>query len=376
MKNLVALFLVSLIAACSHPIDIVGEGDVTTEGSRGCSLEDSTKVPKPDNCARNYVVGSYEESYTAQPRDGWLFDSWINCAFTGLSVQTGNTCTFAVPADTIIRFWGKTMPPLRAIFLKDTDEDGVPDSNDSCPATAQGDMVDAQGCTVTLDTDNDKVPDVTDNCPNTSNADQADFNMDGEGDACDDSDGDGVFDASDDCPPDPDNRCIVAGDIVTVNAKEWAQPDLFAGLSWYEINQRCPIEEGGVCKKTFYEEDRLHGYDMEGWVWASMDDVNRLFNYFLAGAGISGDDLLSGKDYYVGYDYRGWGTAFFDAGFRGTNGPRFLDGLVSTLHNDCCEAYVGRMIDYDDPEPDWAQVFFYESYGRPTVGAFFYRLKR
>lgn len=376
MKNLVTLFLVTLVVACSHPIEIVGEGDVASASARGCSFEDSTAVPVPDNCAKNYVVGAYVETYTAGSRDGWRFDSWVNCAFSGISFEAGNTCTFNVPAATVIKFWGKTMPPLQAVFLKDTDGDGVPDSNDSCPATPQGDMVDAQGCTVVVDTDNDGVPDVTDNCPNISNADQADFDTDDAGDACDDSDGDGILDISDECKLDPNNLCIVAADIVTVNGREWAQPDLFTNLSWGEINQLCPIDEGGVCKKAVYEEDRLQGYDMEGWTWASMADVNGLFNHFLADTGVTGEDLLSGIDYYVGYDYGGWGDAFFAAGFRGTAGPRSLEGLVSTLRNDCCWAYIGTMWDFDDPEPDWAMVFYYEpSIPKPDVGAFFYRVE-
>ena len=63
----------------------------------------------------------------------------------------------------------------------------------------------------TVDSDNDGVPDTNDNCPNVANADQADSDGDGAGDACDncpnvanadqaDSDGDSVGDACDNCP--------------------------------------------------------------------------------------------------------------------------------------------------------------------------------
>jgi hypothetical protein len=40
------------------------------------------------------------------------------------------------------------------------------------------------------DTDGDGVPDSVDNCPTVKNLDQKDFNGDGKGDACEDSDGD------------------------------------------------------------------------------------------------------------------------------------------------------------------------------------------
>jgi hypothetical protein len=45
------------------------------------------------------------------------------------------------------------------------------------------------------DADGDGVPDYIDNCPTVPNADQGDFDGDGVGDACDDSDGDGCMDA-------------------------------------------------------------------------------------------------------------------------------------------------------------------------------------
>jgi hypothetical protein len=283
LSKILSLGIASLLTqACSHPIEIEGQGDVmSASGNRTCLLENFQAGDVV--CSKNYAVGAYQETYYATAKPGWKFDHWVT--YCANATPPNYDCSFNIPAEAVRDFWGKAVPPLKAVFT-------------------------------------------------------------------------------------PIPGAIT--DTITVNGVEWAQPDLFTNLSWGEINQLCPIAEGGVCKKAVYEEDRLNGYDMEGWTWASMDDVNGLFNYFLASAGVTGDDLLSGQDYYYGYDYGGWGTAFFDAGFRGTFGPRFLDGLVSTLH-DCCQAYVGRMQDFDDPEPDVAQVFFYESSRQPDVGAFFYR---
>lgn len=78
--------------------------------------------------------------------------------------------------------------------MTDSDGDGVVDSVDNCPNTANADQADADGdgvgdvCDTTpTDTDGDGVPDSTDNCPNTANADQADFDDDGVGDVCEEA---------------------------------------------------------------------------------------------------------------------------------------------------------------------------------------------
>ncbi|WP_372795262.1 reprolysin-like metallopeptidase, partial [Lutibacter sp.] len=85
----------------------------------------------------------------------------------------------------------------------DTDGDGVPDGCDVCP-----------GSDDTIDTDGDGVPDGCDNCPTTANIDQADDDGDGVGNVCDacigfddtiDTDGDGVPDGCDVCPGSDDS---------------------------------------------------------------------------------------------------------------------------------------------------------------------------
>jgi endonuclease G len=78
-------------------------------------------------------------------------------------------------------------PPL------DTDEDGVPDTEDNCPFAANADQGDNDddglGDACDPDDDNDFVLDAVDNCPFTHNPDQADFDLDGVGDACDSTTG-------------------------------------------------------------------------------------------------------------------------------------------------------------------------------------------
>jgi hypothetical protein len=112
LKIALAIPLLTLIYACSHPIEIVGEGDVSSNYGRSCTLEDSLTVPVPDNCAKNYVVYDYFDTYTATPRAGWQFDRWENYCLTAVD----NTCTFNVPAAAVRDFWFKAAPPLVAVF--------------------------------------------------------------------------------------------------------------------------------------------------------------------------------------------------------------------------------------------------------------------
>ena len=66
---------------------------------------------------------------------------------------------------------------------------------------------------------------------------------------------------------------IPDGDTIIVENRKWAQVDLFTNLSWNDVNQVCP---GGICGPG-----KLNGYDMAGWRWATQDDANDLFNFYI-----------------------------------------------------------------------------------------------
>jgi len=113
LKLVLAGIALLLLQACSHPIEIVGEGDVTSApGNRNCSLEDYNA--SADVCSKNYVIGAYNETYTATPRVGWQFDRWGNYCTTA----TTNQCSFNISAATVQQFWGEAVPPLQAVFAK------------------------------------------------------------------------------------------------------------------------------------------------------------------------------------------------------------------------------------------------------------------
>ncbi len=109
--RLQALLLSGLITACSHPLEIVGEGDIlSASGTRDCSLADF-RAGK-DKCTSNLVVNAYQETYTAAPASGWEFDKWLNYCET----NTSPSCRFNVPASEVGKHWGKSAPPLVAVF--------------------------------------------------------------------------------------------------------------------------------------------------------------------------------------------------------------------------------------------------------------------
>ena len=104
-------------------------------------------------------------------------------------------------------------PPADGNPEADTDADGIPDSNDNCPAVSNPDQHDSDDPPNAIgdacqDLDTDGIIDNEDNCKDTVNKDQANADGDSEGDACDtDKDNDGISDSEDKCPYNDENTC-------------------------------------------------------------------------------------------------------------------------------------------------------------------------
>jgi hypothetical protein len=86
----------------------------------------------------------------------------------------------------------------------DSDGDGIIEGDDNCPANPNEDQADTDldgigdACNDSIDIDGDEYANNLDNCPNIANVEQTDTDNDGAGNACDaDDDNDGILDEAD-----------------------------------------------------------------------------------------------------------------------------------------------------------------------------------
>lgn len=110
----------ALLVGCSHPLEIIGEGDITErlQGVRGCTLEEYETGDA--RCTVNLVVSDdYIASYEATPRAGWHFVGWEGVCS---DFSTPPYCEFSVPQMLVDQF--SSIPPFvvpasRAVFARD-----------------------------------------------------------------------------------------------------------------------------------------------------------------------------------------------------------------------------------------------------------------
>jgi hypothetical protein len=138
-------------------------------------------------------------------------------------------------------------------------------------------------------------------------------------------------------------------DTVIADGKEWAQVNLFTNkeyalvpsylwtrLSWSAIDAICPSSGGGVCNGS------LNGWDMTGWTWASVDEVNSLFNSY----GVE-PPLGTGPDRVdVICELVDWSANMADDGWELANltSPWTVSGFTRTSQSSSA-AYVGTWAD-------------------------------
>lgn len=153
-------------------------------------------------------------------------------------------------------------------------------------------------------------------------------------------------------------------DTVTVDGKEWAQVNIFENLvTWNDINEVC---SSGPC------DGILAGYDMSDWHWASVDEMNQLFNFY-----IGSNELGPGPDTYFELGST-WGPAFFSDGWIPTSGDGALLDGIGGITRSCADAtncYIASLTDYHISAEDIARTAGTtpKSQMNVNVGAWFYR---
>jgi hypothetical protein len=256
IKVLVILSLIGLMTGCKLAIMVPSGGDVTSESQKRNCAGGSL-------CEHNITDSTFNESFTAIARPGYVFSKWNKGAGFLCGDSTNPTCVIsnvgtagnaAIEGIIATGQYFYAMPLFEFVGI-DTDGDGVKDHVDT-------------------DDDNDGVLDVNDNCPLEGP------NLDG-------------FGCRGNNP-----------DIVIVNGRAWYQPDLFTGLLLQDIDDVCP---SGVCAGT------LKGHDMTGWHWAETADVAALFNSYGMNLGTGSGQEFTNQDGAIG-------IAFFaqEAGWRFT----------------------------------------------------------
>jgi hypothetical protein len=239
-----------LLSGCKLAVMVPSEGNVVSaSGLRDCA--------GPRYCEFDITDDAFSETFTAVPRPGFEFVRWQDGGGFICARSTDASCTVEMPnaiagaAIVALFHTGLIRPVFTSPEGVDTDGDGMINEIDD-------------------DDDNDGTQDAFDNCP-----------LDGPN-----TDGLG-------CP------YIHEGDAVRVDDKMWAQPALFQGVTWYEINDACPGPAGACSGK-------LGNYDVTGWTWASGAEVTELFNDFF------GTQLGAVPDFVFEPDGRDLSPNFFN----------------------------------------------------------------
>ena len=316
LKLLLLTVIVCIAAGCKVEV-------IAVEGGSVVSLSGTRDCVEGTNCVFEITDPGYSETFTAVPRAGYEFVNWQDGAKFECGGRTASSCTSFMPGGAVsvtligLHETRYLMPVFHEVDI-DTDLDGDTNRTDD-------------------DDDNDLVLDVDDACPLVAS-------------------------------PTTLSGCPAITDIVVVDGNEWAQTDLFRNLKWNSIEQACPA---GVCSGA------LNGYDVEGWIWASIEDLNGLFNHY-----IELPALGPGPDTYDDLNTSTWAPAFFADGWR----PTYSDGLLrrtygfvsyaDTSHLDRC--YSPSIVDGTFAAPSFIDIAHTDSTklrcsGGGSEGAWLYR---
>lgn len=162
----------------------------------GARLENNRK-----NLYKKIAV-SYEAEFGSRIALSEVISLFVSASFN--FPQTDNLDDKALGSFNDFFYSGKFGITLSLFSKKDTDGDGIPDSDDPCPSNPEDydGFEDDDGCP-DYDNDGDGIPDKDDKCPD----EPEDFDGFEDEDGCPDydNDGDGILDKDDKCPDQPEN---------------------------------------------------------------------------------------------------------------------------------------------------------------------------
>ncbi len=322
-KLLVRCLLISsaliTFTGCKLAVMVPSGGDVTSaSNTRNCS--------GGSLCEHNITDSTFNESFTAVARPGYVFSKWNTGAGFLCGDSTNPTCTISNVGTAGNAFIGAVIATGQFFYAMPLFE------------------------FVGIDTDGDGIKDHLD----------------------EDDDNDGVFDVDDSCPllgPNRDGFGCPNTYTVLANGKEWYQPDLFTNLSWNQISTVCPYQNGACIAGG-----QLNGHDMTGWTWASVEDVSNLLNSYGVSPPLAGNDCRRSPG-------QTWIQDFYEAGWRptGYDNPQYLIFQFEATLREEASALVARSVAVMDlsqdqePEDVTCIATLPKGYADPSVGAVFYR---
>lgn len=162
---------------------------------------------------------------------------------------------------------------------------------------------------------------------------------------------------------------------IRLGEREWLQPARFNGFTWNEIEAVCPTSSG-IC------DGELNSNDMKGWTWASVEDVNALFNHY-AGR----NKLGPGPDFYEdenGGFKTAWANDFYADGWLTTMSSNIKNRTTEGWTRDRAEgnhAYWAWIVDtlrpsepgLSGPSTDYIGTNAHRSLDSSIRGSWFYR---
>ncbi len=159
------------------------------------------------------------------------------------------------------------------------------------------------------DSDGDRVGDDSDNCPNVYNPDQADFDNNGLGDACDDSDRDGMPDEFDNCRLTPNDQLDIDMDGIgdacdncpLIPNPDQAAPYNISFLPPITIKDQFNLTNGSTLPIKFTARNRsTNEFIYDDTVKVNItNSTGHLITYFTNGTGSDNVRINSSEEQYI-----------------------------------------------------------------------------